>query len=281
MKLKGTFAVVLLAVMLTGCSFIGIAAVANENSEDSVMVQAVTEPIAVAEGGNFGDEMKMERAYDYKDEGASAFERVGDHKGSPYFYSADFYNMQSTDTLTLLPKFETYQQTSWWSCGVAAAMEVMNYYDKLGEWNEKTLADLRSDHSGTHIGTCTEQIIEMFEKAGGWTIESTLDYADNLDAIDLAFIQNHLKDGVPLIVGWNDWGGHWVVIIGYDEMDTPDFVGDDVLIIADSFDTTDHNQDGYGVLGAERFIYNFSFYDFFGDENHLRDKCFIAAKPAA
>ena len=51
--------------------------------------------------------------------------------------------------------------------------------------------------------------------------------------------------------------------------------------MADSFDTTDHNQDGYGVYGAERFIYNFAFYDFFGDApDHLRDKCFVAVKPA-
>lgn len=38
-----------------------------------------------------------------------------------------------------------------------------------------------------------------------------------------------------------------------------EYEGDDVIIVADPFDTTDHNQDGYGVYGAERFIYNFTF----------------------
>jgi hypothetical protein len=53
-----------------------------------------------------------------------------------------------------------------------------------------------------------------------------------------------------------------------------------VIIVADPFDTTDHNQDGYGVYGAERFIYNFTFYDFFGDApDHARDKCFAAVSP--
>ena len=71
---------------------------------------------------------------------------------------------------------------------------------------------------------------------------------------------------------------HWQVIIGYDDMGTQ-YEGDDVIIVADSFDTTDHNQDGYGVYGAERFIYNFTFYDFFNDDGHLKDKCFVAVKP--
>ena len=40
----------------------------------------------------------------------------------------------------------------------------------------------------------------------------------------------------------------------------------------------------YSILvsgyGAERFIYNFTFYDFFGDApEHARDKCFVAVKP--
>ena len=92
--------------------------------------------------------------------------------------------------------------------------------------------------------------------------------------------RNWLAEGKPVMICWNDWGGHWQIIIGYDTMGT-EYEGDDVIIVADSFDTTDHNQDGYGVYGAERFIYNFTFYDFFGDApDHLRDKCFVAVKPA-
>lgn len=228
---------------------------------------------------SFGDEMKMPVAYDYDDQGANAYARKGDHPDSPYFYKADFYHMTSTDSRTILPHFKTYQQTAWFTCGIAVEMMVMNYYGQLGDWNEKSLADLRTDHSDIHIGTCLDQMLEMFEKAGGWSIESTYDYKDNPDAIDLAFLERKLKEGKPIIVGWNDWGGHWVVIIGYDEMDTPDDPSDDVLIIADSFDTTDHNQDGYGVVGAQRFIYNFTFFDYFKDPAHARDRCFLIASP--
>ena len=50
---------------------------------------------------------------------------------------------------------------------------VLNYYGRLGDLNEKTLADLRDDHSDIHMGTCLDQIIEMFDKVGGFELETT------------------------------------------------------------------------------------------------------------
>lgn len=230
--------------------------------------------------GNYTNEMKMEYRTDFNDNGANLVERIGDVKNSPYFYSMDFYNANPSETLAILPQFRTIQQTGWWSCGVSCTEMVLNYFDLRGEWNEASLADTRDDHENLHIGTCLDQIIDMFEAVGGFELETTYDYADNSDAINLSFFREHIQAGIPVLVGWNDWGGHWQVVIGYDTMGT-DYEGDDVIIVADPFDTTDHNHDGYGVYGAERFIYNFTFYDFFGDApNHLRDKCFVAAKPA-
>lgn len=51
-----------------------------------------------------------------------------------------------------------------------------------------------------------------------------------------------------------DWGGHWRVIIGFDTMGD-DQDANDVLILADPYDTTDHRQDGYGIVPAQRFYY--------------------------
>ena len=232
------------------------------------------------DSGNYSDEMKMEYRTNFDDYGASAVERQGDNQNSPYFYSMDIYNAQPTDSLAILPHFQTIQQTSWWSCGVSATEMVLNYFGARGDWDEETLAALREDHSEQHIGTCLDQIIDMFEAVGGFELETTYDYIDDLESVNMAFIREHIQAGIPILVGWNDWGGHWQVIIGYDTMGT-EYEGDDVIIVADSFDTTDHNQDGYGVYGAERFIYNFTFYDFFGDApDHLRDKCFVAVKPS-
>lgn len=234
---------------------------------------------AKSSGGNYTDEMKLPHTVDLNDAGASAVERKGDHPGSSYFYNVDFYNSSSTDTLSILPQFKTIQQTSWWSCGVCAVQMVLDHYGVLGDWNEESLAALRSDHSDIHMGTCLDQVIEMFDGVGGFELETTYDYLDDPDAISFSFLKEHIQAGIPIIVGWNDWGGHWQVIIGYDDMGT-EYEGDDVIIVADSFDTTDHNQDGYGVYGAERFLSNFTFYNFFDDEDHLEDKCFVAAKPA-
>ena len=55
-----------------------------------------------------------------------------------------------------------------------------------------------------------------------------------------------------------------------------------MIIVADPYDTTDHNQDGYGIYCAERFLYNFTFYNFFSEESgEPNDMCFLVAKPAA
>lgn len=46
------------------------------------------------------------------------------------------------------------------------------------------------------------------------------------------------------MVDWVDWAGHWQVLIGIDTCGT-ESVYDDVMILADPYDVTDHYQDGY------------------------------------
>ena len=237
--------------------------------------------------GNFTDEMKIPYEVDISpDDGADSVEREGDHKGSPYFSNLDFYNMSSTDSLTILSKFKTQQQTTEWSCGVSSALMVLEWYGRLGDYNEETLSEFRkpSEYSAELPGnlepsaTTLRQMIEIFEGVGGFDIYSTFDCEDIVDEIfTLDYIRETLKVDHPILIGWNDWGGHWQVIIGYDTMGT-EYEGDDVIIVADPYDTTDHNQDGYGVYGAERFLYNFTFYNFFPDEE-LNDMTFLIVNP--
>ena len=233
--------------------------------------------------GNYTSEMKIPYKTDLsKEDGADSVERAGDHKGSPYFNQLDFYNMKSTDTLSIIPNFKTYQQTSEWSCGVCSALMVLDHYDKLGDRTEEDLAKFRSNGL-TPEATTLKQMLEIFEGVGGFTVESTYDYMDDEDALyeatSLEAIEQHVKNGEPVIVAWNDWGGHWQVIIGYDNMGT-ETTQDDVIIMADSYDTTDHNQDGYGIYPAERFYYNWTMYDFFEDKGiEERNNLFLVAKP--
>lgn len=233
-----------------------------------------------ATGGNFTDEMKIPYVEDMSPEdGADSVERDGDHPDSPYFSDLDFYNLESNDTLTILHNFKTQQQTTEWSCGVSSSLMVINWYGKLADFSERTLAEFRSNGTSCEA-TSLRQVMQIFEGVGGFDLYTTFDCQDNVhEVFTLDFIQETLKQGNPIIIGWNDWGGHWQVIIGYDTMGT-DTTQDDVIIVADSYDTTDHNQDGYGVYSAERFIYNFTFYNFFPEEE-LNDMVFAVATPSA
>ena len=155
---------------------------------------------------------------------------------------------------------------------------VLEWYDALGEYDEMSLAAFRSNGQAPQ-GTSTRQIIEIFEGVGGFDIYSTFDCEDTVyDVFTQDFITDTLAEGKPILIGWNDWGGHWQVVVGYDTMGT-EVMQDDVLIVACPYDTTDNNQDGYIAYPAERFYYNFTFYNFFPDEE-LNDMCFIVASPA-
>jgi hypothetical protein len=251
------------------------------------LLLACTLTTAFAEiAGNYTDEMKIPYGRDISpDDGADGYfedgvayfkERGGDHADSPYFAKLDFYNMKSEGSLTLLPKYKTIQQTSEWSCGPAAALTVIEYYGNPRSLDEYAVSELRPQGLEPSA-TSLDEMIEIFEKYGGFDIVSTRNFKGEFW---LGAIQDFLKEGTPILICWNDWGGHWQSIIGYDTMGT-DLESDDVLIVADPYDTTDHNQDGYGVIPAERFIYNFTMYDFFEGGEANNDMLFVAVKPSA
>ena len=185
--MKKWLAILCCTVLLCACSTNGT----NENEKTQ---------------GNYTDEMKISYAVDLSEEdGADSVERDGDHPGSPYFSQIDFYNLESTDTLTILPKFKTMQQTSEWSCGVTASLMVMNYFDQLDQFNEQSLAEMRYNKLEPEA-TSLASIEKIFDEVGGFETISTFDYADKMDEISLEMIESTLKEGYPMIVAWNDWG---------------------------------------------------------------------------
>ena len=170
MKKTVTLALTLALVLglLSGCANNDTPADNAENSK------------AAETAENFTDEMKIPYAVDLSPEdGADSVERSGDHENSPYFVHPDVYNMESTDTLTVLTHFRTMQQTSEWSCGVTAALMVLDWYDALGDWNEESLAALRHSLDGTELegypGTTLNPAIDMFNGVGGFDILSSND----------------------------------------------------------------------------------------------------------
>ena len=77
---------------------------------------------------------------------------------------------------------------------------------------------------------------------------------DAKDSYFVKWLTGHLKEGRPIMVEWGDWDGHWQAIVGYDNNGTPS-IGDDVLVFADPYDTSDHWQDGYYFYPLERWFY--------------------------
>lgn len=265
MKLKR-----LAACLITGALILGMTACESAGTKSETKTEA----------GNFTDEMKMEQTVDISEvDGANSIERDHDKEESPYFAQLDYYNMESTDTLTILPHFKTLQQSSEWSCGLTAILMVMNYYDMAGDYDEHKLSLLRPQKDEP-VATSLPDAITVFDEVGGFELETTRDYGDKIyEEFTLADIREYLENDTPVLICWNDWGGHWQVIIGYDTMGTQDEF-DDVIIVADPYDATDHNQDGYGVYSALRFFYNFTTYDYFSEEEG-NDMLFITAKPTS
>ena len=184
---------------------------------------------------------------DIRLEGAASYLGTVDHPGSPYYQHPDFYNMSSNNSLTLLPQFKTYQQTTEYTCGPAAL--VMAAYYRGKSLNELDVAAA----AGTtpELGTSTQQMVDYLT-ATGWKVRSSL---TEPHIASLKFIKNQVKNGNPVMVEWVDWAGHWQVVIGYDDMGSVKDESDDVLIVADPYDTSDHLQDGYGIIQADRFQY--------------------------
>lgn len=187
-----------------------------------------------------------------KVEGAASVQGIGNHADSVYYAHPDFYTMKGNDHLLLLSQYPTYQQTTEYTCGPAAAVTVLYYYGDHSQ-DELTLARVMKTQ-GYPIGSNTADMAAGL-RALGWKTESSLETKpfDTYEAF-AAFVQAKLRADTPVLVENVEWGGHWRVIIGYDTMGTPSSA-DDTLIFADPYDTTDHLQDGYTIGSGERFFY--------------------------
>lgn len=183
-------------------------------------------------------------------DGASAASAEINHKDSIYFTENDFYNMPSTDDRIILKNYRTYQQTTEYTCGPAAALTVLYYF---GEKNFDEMMLAKEMKTDTSKGTTTKNMVKFFEKIG-WEVDSSLNHKKIAEYADFKnFVLKNLQEGKPILVENVEWGGHWRVIIGYDTLGTEDTL-DDVLIMMDSYDTSDHDQDGYAINNGWRFF---------------------------
>lgn len=180
--------------------------------------------------------------------GAAAAPADINHADSIYYMHPDFYNMPSTDTRIILPHYPTYQQTTEYSCGPAAALTVLHYYGNH-DFDEATL--IKRMKTKPRIGTSLSNMAKFFRDIG-WKVQSSLDRPTMDEFAFQKFVLRNLAAGRPILVDNIEWGGHWRVIIGVDTMGTENLY-DDVLIFADPYDTSDHKQYGYTIGSLDRF----------------------------
>ena len=184
-------------------------------------------------------------------DGASSFDGSADHPQSRYYIANDFFNMKSDATLHILSQFQTYQQTTEYTCGAASALMVLNWFGKK-RYHEKAVATLLETHCTK--GSSIENMIDLFDLIG-WNVdchaskECKFQTAKDVER----WIIDYIDRGIPIMVDWVDWAGHWQVLIGIDTCGT-DMPYDDVLIFADPYDVTDHKQDGYYTFPLGRFF---------------------------
>lgn len=184
--------------------------------------------------------------------GASAFAGKTDHLNSRYYVLNDFFNMESDETLHILTHFQTYQQTTEYTCGAACSLMVLNWFGR------KKFHELMIGHLIESIpekGSSVENIVDFFDLIG-WDVDYHAD--TNLRFHEPEDLERYLIDCIdkqtPVMVDWVDWAGHWQVIIGIDTCGT-EGPYDDVLIFADPYDVTNHFQDGYYIFPLARFFY--------------------------
>lgn len=185
------------------------------------------------------------------DEGADAYNGALDHTNSRYYPIVDYFWLEPEEDLRILPQFRTYQQTTEYTCGAASALMVL-YHFGVETYDEMALAQaMKTD---PEKGTTVEGMAGFFESIG-WDVDCHADTEYRFEDIEAwrAYLTEQLDAGIPVMVDWEDWAGHWQVIIGLDGCGTDDPY-DDVLILADPYDITDHCQDGIYIFSFGRFF---------------------------
>ena len=167
--------------------------------------------------------------------------------------AANYYEMKPNPYYISLG-VKGYQQTTDYTCGSAAVMSLLNWYGKLPatEMNQTTEMRIAKEMgtgslSSPKPGTSQRQIAAWLNANG---FSTTVGENGTLE-----MIRANLKQGVPVLVEWIDWGGHWVVVTGYYAASESPGKGADTLFFADpaAHWTNPSTPEGISSFNAWRF----------------------------
>jgi predicted double-glycine peptidase len=163
----------------------------------------------------------------------------------------DFFHLNPKHSVKFID-IKGYQQTTDYTCGPAAVMSLLHYYGELdcSQMNPKTEMQLAKE-MGTTVaeGTNEQQIVKWLNDHG---FHATLYYSGTV-----AKLRQNLAKGVPVLINWIDWGGHWVALAGYDAAGNIHSINHDTIFFADPAVHFDNikTRDGISFFNSERFSY--------------------------
>ncbi len=189
-----------------------------------------------------------------------------------YYTGIDFDTLKSDRHLTVIPLKSYRQQVTNYSCGAVAAMTVLAYYGNPA--NNSPEEEIRIAHEinpgvTDKTGINPDQLASWFRR-NGWNATWGTGGSRQM-------LLGNLKAGVPTMVEWIDWGGHWVIVTGYDTRGT-ETIWDDVIIFADSVDCHDDRVDGITYMNYGEF--DAMWFDAHYFPENMRDRAYVIAVPA-
>ena len=215
--------------------------------------------------------------------GSKSFQGKLNHFDSPYFKMVDVYNMESNSHRTIFSKFKTYQQTSEISAQCAALIMVLEYYGYTAPSEKECMMNFADIEDPDNFEPNEEfykklnmKNFENYINSLGYETTSNDNYTEEnfpfSDSLTFSkWAREILKKNETVLVNWADWGGTCSIIIGVDTMghESPE---DHVIIFADSYDTCDHLNDGYNIIGLDKFFYNWQYNKIFylDDEENVK-----------
>ena len=167
--------------------------------------------------------------------------------------AANYYEMKPNPWFVSLG-VKGFQQTTEYTCGPAAVMSLLHWYKLLSDKELNAETELRiaremgtGDMKSPRPGTTTEQMVSWLEQNG---FEAVSGHDGSLE-----LVRRYLNKGIPVLVEWIDWGGHWVVATGYHAAYESPAKGPDTIFFADpsSHWANPNNPDGISSFNAWRF----------------------------
>ncbi len=174
-----------------------------------------------------------------------------------YYKTFDYYNLQPSGRLHMITNFKSMLQSTDVTCGPACAIMVLNYLGEAAP-SEEEMAKLCKTRRV--LGTRLKDLIAGIKKVTALKVVSSYN-TKNKNGISFETYQDFknfaiasIDKNIPTILENCEYGGHYQVLIGFDEVN-PKNPEEDILIFADPSDFYDGKRDGYLYTSAERFYY--------------------------